>query len=148
MPFHLTHGWGRSVKTRPVPLSAVRRTCPRPRSTCTMHAPGAGRANRGCRPEHQPVRGPAAEPSYDTTPAGAFDTNQRSAPFDTPDSSGLDVVAGGDPEWTGYDSARNNMVHPDWPQVGSFTKFGEHYPANGDLDGDGDTGADTDHDGM
>jgi hypothetical protein len=39
-------------------------------------------------------------------------------------------------------------VVPDWPQVGSFTKFGEHYPANGDQDGDGDSGADTDHDGM
>ena len=114
----------------------------------TMHAPDAGRVNRDTGSANTNLFGSTSEPSYDTTPAGAFDTNQRSAPFNTPDSSGNDVVGAADPSWAGYDSARNNAVIPDWPQVGSFTKFGEHYPANGDQDGDGDTGPDTDHDGM
>jgi hypothetical protein len=110
--------------------------------------PGPTRS-RGVEPNTGKAEGVnISDPMYDTTPAGAFDTNQRSEPFNTPDSSGNDVVGAADPSWAGYDSARNNMVTPDWPQVGSFTKFGEHYPANGDQDGDGDTGPDTDHDGM
>jgi hypothetical protein len=72
----------------------------------------------------------------------------RGEVFSAPQDQLGDVEGPGDPGWQGYDSAANNSVAVDSPQVGSFTKFGEHYPANGDQDGDGDTGPDTDHDGM
>lgn len=41
-----------------------------------------------------------------------------------------------DDGWTSYDSAANNSTEPLWPQVGSFTKFGEKYPGTGDPDND------------
>jgi hypothetical protein len=72
----------------------------------------------------------------------------RGEVFNAPQDQLGDVEGPGDPGWQNYDSSANSSVTVDLPQVGSFTKFGEHYPANGDQDGDGDTGADTDHDGM
>ena len=72
----------------------------------------------------------------------------RGEVFNAPQDQQGDVDGDSPGGWQTYDSSSNNSVMPDWPQVGSFTKFGEHYPANGDQDGDGDSGADTDHDGM
>lgn len=71
----------------------------------------------------------------------------RGEVFNAPQDQLGDVDGEAPDGWQVAQRTAHDVV-PDWPQVGSFTKFGEHYPANGDQDGDGDTGPDTDHDGM
>lgn len=71
----------------------------------TMHAPDAGRVNRDTGSANTNM-GSASEPFYDTTPAGAFDTNQRSAPFNSPDSSGIIATDPSHSDWDDQNGTR------------------------------------------
>jgi len=59
-----------------------------------------------------------------------------SPPWSAPQDSLGDVEGDAPDGWTTPDSSIGNSHLPE-PQVGSFTKFGEKYPGNGDPDHDG-----------
>ena len=105
----------------------------------TMHAPSAGRVNRDVSPNTN-LFGSNSEPSYDTTPAGAFDTNQRSEPFNTPDASGLMATDKAHSDWddsmgfTGQpDGSARNQRAIDLSQLSTFDMAGED--PQGECDG-------------
>ena len=79
--------------------------------------------------------GNTTDPEIQVNVAGELPVSAvLSPPFDTPDSSGLDTDGDSPEGWQTYDSSAKNSVGPDWPQVGSFSKFKEDYPGSGGWD--------------
>lgn len=76
-----------------------------------------------------------AEPMIQVSTGGEMPVS--SPPFQVPMDAMGDVDGDAPDGWQTHDSSANNSVMPDWPQVGSFTKFGEKYPGFGDPDNDG-----------
>jgi hypothetical protein len=112
--------------------------------TSTYENPGPTSNIRGIEPNTNIDAG-MFPPEYQVVVAG--ERPVASEPFQVPQDLG-DVDGDSSAGWAHPGNSPEMYLKPEWPQVGSFSKFGEHYPANGDQDGDGDSGADTDHDGM
>lgn len=96
----------------------------------TYRNPGPTPNLRGIEPNTGKSEGSnVGDPLVFTTPAGEFDTNQRSAPFNTPDSSGVNA-AGDDGVWDSADSSARNSHELDVIPHDAFSAFGETYPGN------------------
>lgn len=102
-----------------------------------MHAPEAGRVNRGVE-QNTNLTGPSiiGDPTYDTEPAGAFDTNQRSQPFDTPDSSARISTDPSHSDWddqfgSRIDGAGKNSRAIALDQLSTFDMVGEEPQGEG-----------------
>jgi hypothetical protein len=98
--------------------------------TSTYENPGPTANIRGIEPNTNWDSG-TFEPTYQVEVAGEMPVNVvLSPPFQVPMDQLGDVDDNSPAGWSHPDNTDDNWIQPEWPQVGSFTKFDETYPAN------------------